>query len=389
MAKRLKVIQISSGFAIEGPLGGIERFVTELAQALPPDIEPIVCGMWDYHTPSDRYWLEALRAAGIRAFCAAPWREQSPYASFQAALQGAREVLAGETVDLIHSHCQFGDPLAMALQRRLGAKHLVRTVHNEKEWPRRPERRWLFSGGIAVTAFKRELGVSQGVVDILDRRPVARLLRKRALLCYNSVNVERFARPVPPEIVAAYRTELGVPSDARVIGSVGRLEPQKGYQYLIAAMPAIVAAHPDVHVVLAGTGSLAEELQTQADALPCAAHIHLVGTQTGIERLYGVLSLFVSSSLWEGLPTVLLESMAARVPVIATDVAGSRELVQAGETGVIVPPRNSDVLANGIIEVLHHPDRASDWANNAVNTLTRFSIQTAAAFHATLYHELI
>lgn len=384
----MRVLQIISGFAIEGPLGGIERFGIELVQHLPPDIEPILCGMWDYHTASDKEWLATMQQKGIRAFCAAPWTGSSPYRSFRAALEGAKAELKGESIDLIHSHCQFGDPLAMALRGTIGARHLIRTVHNEKEWVRRPERRWLFSGGIAVQAFRHEIGVSQQVVDTLNRRPLARLLKKRALLCYNAVNLSRFATPLPPASVTAYRDELGIPANASVIGSVGRLEIQKGYTVLIEAMPAIVAAHPDTHLVIAGDGNLAPALHAQADASSVAAHIHLVGPQPHIERFYAVLDLFVSSSLWEGLPTVLLESIAAEVPIIATDVSGSRELVQNGETGWLAAAGNASALAEQVIEALGNRDLRRHYADRAKTILPRFDIREAARFHADLYRTL-
>lgn len=384
----MRVLQIISGFALEGPLGGIERFGMELAQHLPPDVEPILCGMWDYHTPGDHYWLDSLQKKGIRAFCAAPWQANSPYQSFRAAVAGAKAALAGEQVDLIHSHCQFGDPLAMALRGTLGARHLIRTVHNEKEWSRRPERRWLFSGGVAIAAFRHEIGVSQQVVEMLNRRPLARLLRKRALLCYNALNLRRFATPPSPQEGAAYRETVGIPPEAVVIGSVGRLEPQKGYDLLIDAMPAIVAAHPTTHLLIAGDGSLAAALRHQQKSSPVPSHIHLVGAQPQIERLYGILELFVSSSRWEGLPTVLLESIAAGVPIVATDVSGSRELVQAGETGWLATAGNSDALAAQVIHALGDAPTRRVYAERAKAILPRFDIREAARFHGELYRRV-
>jgi glycosyltransferase involved in cell wall biosynthesis len=384
----MRVLQIISGFAIEGPLGGIERFVVDLVQQLPPTVEPIVCGRWDYHTPADRYWLDFLRAQGITAFCAAPWAETSPYKSLKVAWEGAKRELQGQKIDIIHSHCQFGDPLALMLRRPVGAQALVRTVHNEKEWGRRPFRRWLFSGGVAVAAFQEEIGVSQQVVQTLDTRPVARLLRKKALLCYNALNFNRFANLPDAELLAAYRATLGIPTDARILLSVGRLEPQKGYTYLIEAMAAVVAAHPDTHLVIAGDGGLAAELRQQANASPVAAHIHLVGSQPQIERLYALADRFVSSSLWEGLPTVILESMAAGVAVIATDVSGSRELVKAGESGWLATAGDSAALAAQLVASLRSPDLAGQYAARAKQILTRFDIRTAAQIHADLYQQL-
>ncbi len=384
----IRVLQIISGFAIEGPLGGIERFVVELVQALPPDIEPIVCGMWDYHTPTEHRWLSLLHERGIQGFVAAPWQESAPLASFWQSVQGTRRALAGQRVDLIHSHCQFGDPLALLMKRRLGARALLRTVHNEREWPRRPERRLLFSNLLAPLLFHAEIGVAQTVVAGLNRRPAARLLGRRAQLCYNSLNLQRFAAPPATESVVALRDELQLPEDAIVIGSVGRLHQQKGYPFLLDAMEAVVARFPQAHLLLVGDGTEAEALRARAAASPVAAHLHLTGPLPAIERVFALLDLFVSSSLWEGLPTVLLESMAAGVPVVATDVSGSRELVADGTSGRLVPAGDAAALAGAIVAALSDREGSRAMAQQARHTLERFDIRQAAPQHATLYRKL-
>lgn len=389
MDERLRVLEIISGFAIEGPLGGIERFTVELVKALPPDISPIVCGMWDYHTPSDQEWLHHLRDHGIEAFIAAPWQAESPYASFRRCVRDAQAYLAGQTIDVIHSHCQFGDGLALLLRAQVKAQALVRTVHNEREWPRRPERRLLFTHLLAPLCFDLELGVSRTVVANLNARPVARSLKKRARLCHNSLNLARFHTPPDPTTLDAYRAELSLPPDALVIGSVGRLEIQKGYTHLLDAMPAIVAACPRAHLVLAGDGTLAEALRAQAAASPVAAHLHLVGPQRQIERLYGLLDLFVSSSLWEGLPTVLLESIAAGVPIVATLVSGSRDLIEEGVSGRLVPPGDAPSLAQAVIALLQAPNMRRQMAAQAKPILAQFDIAHAADFHTQLYFSLL
>ena len=95
-------------------------------------------------------------------------------------------------------------------------------------------------------------------------------------------------------------------------------------------MPAVVSQFPQAYLVIAGDGKLASTLQAQAKRSPVASHIHLLGSQRQIERFYALLDLFVSSSLWEGLPTVLLESIAADVPIVATQVSGSVKLIKDG-----------------------------------------------------------
>jgi glycosyltransferase involved in cell wall biosynthesis len=390
MSRPLRVLEIISGFAVEGPLGGIERFGIELARALPAEnVQPIVCGMWSYGTEGEKQWLAALQAEGIEAFISAGWQAASPYHAFLHSLKGTKEQLAGQQVDVIHSHCQFGDALALLLRRQLGAKAVVRTVHNEREWIKRPLRRLLFTNFLAPLLLQKEMGVSQQVVENLNRRAVARLSRRQALLSYNSINLERFEQPIPPQVIAARRAALGLPADAILIGSIGRLEPQKGYPHLLDAMEEVVQRIPRAHLLLAGEGTLASQLQAQATASPVADHLHLVGPQREIEQLYAMLNLFVSSSLWEGLPTVLLEAMAAGVPVVATKVSGSTELVQDGVTGRLVSPDNASALSQAIVAALSEHEATGRMVEVAHKSLRPFDIRNAARTHAHLYRSLV
>jgi hypothetical protein len=170
MTNRIRVLEIISGFAVEGPLGGIERFGIDLCRALDRTrLEPIACGLWSYGTPLEWRWVNQLVGEGIEAFIAATWAEDAPYRSFWRALRGIRTALAGQRVDIIHSHCQFGDVAALLLRRALGAQVVMRTVHNEREWVKRPLRRLVLTNWLYPLAFDAEIGVSQGVVDNLNQ----------------------------------------------------------------------------------------------------------------------------------------------------------------------------------------------------------------------------
>lgn len=388
-ARPIRVLEIISGFAVEGPLGGLERFGIELVQALPAPFEPTLLGLWSYGTPTEEAWRQRVEAAGIQALMPAPWDEADPNGSFRATVQATHRALKGQQFDLIHSHCQFGDALALLLQRSLGARRMIRTVHNEREWARRPLRRWLFTNGLALLAFKAEIGVSAKVVANLDKRPLARLLRRRAHLIYNALRLDRFATPLTDTERARYRATLGVPPTARLIGSVGRLDPQKGYSVLIEAMPRVVERFPDAHLVVAGDGNLAAALRQQVAESPVAAHLHLLGPVSPIEPFFHALDLFVSSSLWEGLATVLLEAIAANVPVVATSVSGTTELIEDGESGWLVPPDDAAALGDALIHALSNEALQRTRAASARSVLARFNIEDIAARHAALYSQVL
>jgi glycosyltransferase involved in cell wall biosynthesis len=388
MTRPLRVLILVSSFAIEGPLGGVARFAVELSRAFDPaQVTPILGALWDYHTEFDQRWLHQLRAEGFEAFIGADWDEAAPYRSCVAALRGLRQQAPAQ-VDIIHSHGEFNDLAAILLQRRVRAQALMRTVHNEIEWAKRPWFGRLFPGLLYPLTFDAELGVAQRVVENLDRRPLARLRGRRGVRVYNALNFERFKGRTLDR--AAKRQSLGIPADALVVGSVGRLVPQKGYSHLIEAAVRVIAQEPRAYFLLIGTGRLADELARQAQAAGLGERFQFTGSRSDVEELYGIMDLFVSSSLWEGLPTVVLESMAAGVPVVATQVAGNMELVEHGKTGWLVPPGQSEPLAAGILQLLQQRAWAQQMAAQArAAAQSRFSITAVATQQTELYRQLI
>jgi glycosyltransferase involved in cell wall biosynthesis len=386
---QIRVLQIISGFAVEGPLGGVERFGIELAQAFDRDrVEPIVCGMWDYNTLYERHWMEKLRSTGVQAFIPAQWEEKSPYRSFWQAFQGTRRVMSGQEVDIIHSHCQFGDVLALMLKRSLGTKVIVRTVHNEREWGKRPLRRLLLTGLLYPLCYDAELGVAQQVVDNLNHRFTARLLRRQARKAYNAINVQRFENVAVDRM--AKRSSLGIPEEVRVVGTVGRLTAQKGYHVLLEAAVSVLSHLPQTYFLIIGSGELEEELKQRAHQLGINKRVLFTGPRDDVEELLQIMDLFVNSSLWEGLPTVILESMVADVPVVATTVAGNQELIRDGVTGCLVPPANPQELSQAIVGLLtERPEIIEKMCRQAhLHARANFSITRIVAQHEALYEKL-
>ncbi|MCL4835107.1 MAG: glycosyltransferase family 4 protein [Caldilineaceae bacterium] len=388
MTEKIRVLQIIAGFALESPLGGIERFVIELSQALDRErYEPVVFGLWDWGTPYDGYWQDQLAQAGIRTFTGAAWADDTPYTAFKQSMAGVWANF-GEEVDIIHSHSQFGDVAALILRRRLKAQRLVRTVHNEREWAKQPARRLLLTNGVYPLTFDAELGVSKQVVENLDRRPLARLLGHKGLVGYNALNIARFA--APNQAGGLLRQALGLPADGLVVGSVGRLTTQKGYRFLLQAFPAVLAQCPTAYLLIAGGGELKAELEAEARLLGIAERVRIPGPLSGIERVYAALDLFVSSSLWEGLPTVVLEAMAAGLPVVATAVSGNTELVLPGQTGLLVPPGEPTALAEAIVHLLTQPEQAAQYSARARQLIVpNFDIEQIARQHEELYRQLL
>jgi glycosyltransferase involved in cell wall biosynthesis len=165
---------------------------------------------------------------------------------------------------------------------------------------------------------------------------------------------ERAVEPVSPPLETP-----GSP----VLLCVGRLAEQKGHRFLLEAMPAILAEHPDARLLLAGDGHLRSTLQTRA--APFGGHVSFLGVREDIPALIAHADLFVFPSLWEGQGNALLEAMAVGVPIVATDIPSTRETVTDGEHALLVPPGDAAALSAAVNRVLADPDLATRLADAA------------------------
>ncbi len=155
------------------------------------------------------------------------------------------------------------------------------------------------------------------------------------------------------------RTDLGIPEDAPVVLSVGRLSRHKGTLHLIRAFARVVAAHPEAHLLVIGTGPRGKALGRAVVEEQITDSVHFLGERWDVARFMRLADCFVLPSLYEGMSTALLEAMALGLPVVATAVSGTPEVVTEGETGYLVPPADPVSLAAAINSVIEDPKAAT------------------------------
>jgi glycosyltransferase involved in cell wall biosynthesis len=153
--------------------------------------------------------------------------------------------------------------------------------------------------------------------------------------------------------------------DGPVVGTVGRLEPQKGHALLVEAAPIVLAAHPDARFVIVGEGGLRGELEAMVRARDLDRSFVFTGPRADVPNLLASFDVFALPSYFEGLCYAVFEAQAAGVPVVATPVGGVRENVVAGETGVVARIGDAQSLADGILWTLAHPGEARALADAA------------------------
>lgn len=218
---------------------------------------------------------------------------------------------------------------------------------------------------------------------------VARVPAEKIRVQHNSV------RPAPlpaAEGVRALRERWRIANDHRVILSIGRMSKEKAQADLIEAYKQLCATNPDLHstLVLVGDGPEREPLEAAARAPGIAGRVVFAGQVRDVQPFYAMADVFVLPSLSEGSPNVLLEAMAARVPVVATSVGGVPEIVQHEASALLVSPQMPAAMAQAIHQLLTENSLAPRLVENAANLLIdKHSPDQYARSLLKLYHGVI
>ncbi len=264
--------------------------------------------------------------------------------------------------DVVHTHSSKAGALGRVAAHRVGVPAIVHTFHgfpfhNFQSLPLR----------VTYVEIERRLGritdqflaVGGAVAAQAISLKIAPAERIRAI----ASAIENDIPEATPSSRAAARLRLGVPEDALVVGTVGRLAPQKAPQDMVAAMEAMARA--DVYFVWVGGGPLLESTRKRIERRGLAGRFLLLGERQDVGALLPAFDVFALASLYEGLPCSIVEAMTCGVPVVATAVNAVPEVVVAGRTGLLVPPGAPKLLGRAIAYMLDHPDEGKRMASAA------------------------
>ncbi len=200
----------------------------------------------------------------------------------------------------------------------------------------------------------------------------------------NGVDLERFRRVQPADL-----TRLGIAPERRVITFVGRLDRQKGVDWLLGVAPEFLDPLPDVDLLLVGKGPWRQRLEQIAERQGIARRVFFAGWQSDVAAILAASQLVVLPSRWEGMPNVVLEAMASGCPVVATNVEGVRTLLGA-EPEQLVAFGDSPGLARRVVRIMSDPKLRSDLGLRNYRRAARcFSIGQTVAAYQQLWTELV
>jgi len=252
--------------------------------------------------------------------------------------------------DAVHGALPLGNVLgllAAAVIRcpsRVASQHSPAATHNIVM-------QWLDKAWGSVGIYTANIAVSNSVYESYESypRPYVRRLR----VVQNGIR----ARP-PSRTKAAAREHFGLPADARLIGSLGRLAQEKNQSFLVD----VLARLPDAHLALAGDGELRPRIEQQARAMGLAARVHLLGAvpPEDVADFLHTLDIFVLPSRFEGLPIALVEAMQAGLPVVVSDIPSTLEVVSTddgGTAGLVLETRSAESWAAAIRDLFATPGK--------------------------------
>jgi glycosyltransferase involved in cell wall biosynthesis len=207
---------------------------------------------------------------------------------------------------------------------------------------------------------------------------------RRVRVLHNAVVLDHYENV--PQRIAPSAMEPGAET---VLLSVGRLSPEKGQASLLKALARLASRHPGLRVSFAGVGPLERDLRELADSLGVSKRVKFLGYVEDIASVYLSASLVIQSSSTEGLPNVILEAACLEVPVVATDVGGTAEVIEHGVTGWLVRPNSIEDLIAGIEHFLENPARFADMAKlSRARVWKDFSFEERTEAQSRLYEEL-
>ena len=301
------------------------------------------------------------------------------------------KLLKKEKVDIVHSN-NWGTLLECVVARKIaGIRHLVHTQHGmdygmEASRSKFHERVRRLVKQIACRWITQVVAVSLQVKEMVMKEWHAP--PGKVTVINNGIYINGKA-PSRQEIIKK-RNKLGLKESDFVIGSIGFFRPVKDFPTVIRSMAHIIEKVPQSKLVLIGDGESKKEIEYEIERFHLWSHIHLLGWRSDVKELFPTMDVFVSSSISEGISLSILEAMSSEIPVVATSVGGNPEIINDRKTGVLIPPRSPEMLADQIILLFEDLERRKTMGRHGRDRVEKkFSVKRMAGEYIKVYRELL
>ncbi len=303
------------------------------------------------------------------------------------------DIVKQHRINIVQTHLlRTLDFLVLTLKKEKTVRQIYWVFHNVR-WQLKPDdlptNAWLLGPKRAAvrTLYRSLASQASGLIAVSEQvgntlKHDLGPLQNRIRVIPNGIDISRFGNGGDR---ATIRRALGLPDDAVIGMCTARLARQKGHSWFITAANPVLTRFPKLHFVLVGDGPLRKEMTEQVRGTGLEGRVLLLGERTDVSELLAGSDLFVLPSLWEGMSLALLEAMASGLPVIATDVSGTRQVIRDGVDGLLVTPQDRGALQTALIELLTNPVRAKGLGQAARARVESFTIEKRARAYLDLY----
>ena len=278
-----------------------------------------------------------------------------------------------ERFDLVSTHTSKGGMLGRIAAKLAGVPAITHHVHGfgfHQFTPPLVKKVYVMLEKLGANCHSLMITVGEQHREFAMELGIERGERIRTIL--NGIEIQKFLG----HDRVAIRKEVGFGEDELILGSIGRLATQKGFAYMIEAMPAIVAKNPKARLVIAGIGEWESELRALVAAKGMEQHVTFLGFRRDAPRLLAAFDVFVHPSLWEGLSISLMEAMVAGCPIVCSRIPGNIEMIEDGRTGIFSEPATPESLVVSVNRMLADPAAARLMAETAQREgIDRFSVE--------------
>jgi len=354
--------------------GGAERALAQLALRLDRQkFRPIVISLRARPVVGRAFLVETLEAAGIPVeFLNARHKWELPRAVWR-----LRRRLRAVRPVAVQSFLFHANVVAALAGKWAGVPVVAGVRVADPIRSRQRAERWL------APLISRFVCVSQSVADFCEQ--TAGIAREKLVVIPNGVDVEKFAHAQPVD-----RAALPVPAGRRLLIAIGRLEKQKGHDWLLPVLARAFPQLPEHDLLLVGDGPEQARLQQQAGELGIASRVHFLGWRGDIPALLRAAELLLLPSRWEGMPNVLLEAMAAGLPVLTTRVEGTTEILGPLAPEQSVPAGDAAAFERALVSLASDAARSVDLGQqNRARVLASFSLAFSVQAYEQIYMELM
>ena len=351
MKSKIKILHVITHL----PIGGAQDntlYTVELLDKEKYDIS--LCCNLDGELVERAKKIEDVKLFDIPFLC----REVSPYSDIRAFLS-LYKLFKKEDFTIIHTHSSKAGLLARLAAVLNKTPIVIHTIHG-------------FAFNDFMNIFKKNFFIylEKLLAKWTDVLITVSNLNKKKIIdlniaqenkiknIYSGIDLSLFTNKKNDD----FRKELNLQNNHLLLGSVGRLSDQKDPITMIEAFGIISKPFPNAHLVLVGDGELKGKILEKIDQLKLDGKVHLTGNKNNPWSVYHSMDLFIMSSIYEGLGRSITEALSCGVPVVCTDVEGVPEIVRDNITGILVPPKDANKLADGIIRTLNDMEPAKKMA---------------------------